>query len=146
MPVVFNGCINLSPKHTLNLMKHLVVSRLYRIFLAARIQDCYHKTCQLEHDFFQAFQLEFALSPEHFQVVEVFCLSQNGFETDTARDREKLKFALLAKEIGATHGCPVTFIHRHYQTSYNLTSLFTTPTVTTSTPIPSIKGTSEAIR
>ena len=34
-------------------------------FLAARIQDCYHKTRQLEHDlFFQKRQVEFALQPD----------------------------------------------------------------------------------
>ena len=56
-------------------------------FLGARIQDCYRKTCQLENDvFFQRRQLEFALHPQHFQVLEEFCLSQCQFESDTARD------------------------------------------------------------
>ena len=51
-------------------------------FLAARIQDCYHKTRQLEHDLFlQKRQLEFALQPEQFQVLEQFWLSQSQFET-----------------------------------------------------------------
>ena len=79
-------------------------------FLGARIQDCYRKTCQLENDvFFQRRQLEFALQPQHFQALEEFRLNQSQFESDTAKNRQKLKFdALLDREIGATHPPPQT--------------------------------------
>ena len=46
----------------------------------------------------------------------------------------------------AQNGYQATFIHRHSHTSHNLTTPSQTPTVTTSTTIPYIKGTSEAIR
>ena len=76
-------------------------------FLAARIQDCYYKTRQLEHDlFFQKRQLEFALQPEHFQVLEQFRLSQSQFETDTARDRQKCKFDALLDKRSKSHPTP----------------------------------------
>ena len=41
----------------------------------------------------------------------------------------------------AQNGYPATFIHRHSHTSHNLNSPPQTPTVTTSTTIPYIKGT-----
>ena len=46
----------------------------------------------------------------------------------------------------AQNGYPATFIHRHSHTLHNLNAPSQSPTVTTSTTIPYIKGTSEAIR
>ena len=76
-------------------------------FLGARIQDCYRKTRQLENDFFfHRRQLEFALQPQHFQDLEEFCLSQSQFESDTARDRQKLKFDALLDKRNKHHSTP----------------------------------------
>lgn len=56
--------------------------------------DCYHNTCQLEHDlFFQQCQLQFVLWPQHFQLLEEFLQSQFG--SDTARNQQLLKLNAL---------------------------------------------------
>ena len=62
-------------------------------FLAARIQECYRKTRQLETDlFFQRRQLEFTLGPELFEQLEEKCIEQAQYESQRSKTIQIRKF------------------------------------------------------